>query len=628
MSNSYETTINGINYFQGQTKLYDPIKINNSYEITSSLPSGTGYNLNQPEWKLYKDIVLASASSETTTLLTDDIIKQDYLDTYSNVIQNFILAGKQSVYLRPLAATGSSITGGQLFKQSPFYDLVDIQQLKEYATNIFSSDPCLLMDADNVNAVIEPLKLALVKVNFKTLCRTVITTLKLQNIFLSSVFNNHEFYKSDKYYDSTFADYAFNIMMQKLDLLIPSYKKSIRILLKEELTKKLSDGEEILDPLTNEKVEFITPLDETNFPENIERYMRVLFAEELIFISDKTNVLFNVSGSDALTFVSHSFAPSSTFATNKLYTAKEYFIESLPVVGLGNSTVSPYYGFGLTIGEKTTLHDNKSKLFLEISSSQDLETKKITTFLSLGNIIYPSEEADVYSNYFIKFFNVSMENNLLDDDGLSGEELLSFITSRIPVLKQKLLEDEKFLIFTNFLFPTTKILNIASLFYINMSLKLYQSLNDITKGSIKAVSTIHNMILNNDQACDTPTPIDFQLDDMIMGINLEILKAIILAPIQILKGIEETFDPNIFIASKARTLAETLGAPKLPIIPYSAPLMIPPPFGFGIMPVTPWGYYYWAVDAAELALLYAKDGFQTNSLPSFNISKDPFKPDC
>ena len=136
------------------------------------------------------------------------------------------------------------------------------------------------------------------------------------------------------------------------------------------------------------------------------------------------------------------------------------------------------------------------------------------------------------------------------------------------------------------------------------------------------------MILNNDQTCDTPTPIDFQLDDMIMGINLEILKAIILAPIQILKGIEETFDPNIFIASKARTLAETLGAPKLPIIPYSAPLMIPPPFGFGIMPVTPWGYYYWAVDAAELALLYAKDGFQTNSLPSFNISKDPFKPDC
>jgi len=113
-----------------------------------------------------------------------------------------------------------------------------------------------------------------------------------------------------------------------------------------------------------------------------------------------------------------------------------------------------------------------------------------------------------------------------------------------------------------------------------------------------------------------------------MGVNLEILKAIALAPIEILKGIEETFDPNIFIASKIRTLAETVGAPKLPIIPYSAPLMIPPPYGPGILPIIPFGFYYWAVDAVELALSYAKDGFQTNSIPSFNISKDPFKPDC
>lgn len=622
MANSYELTINGINYFQAQNKLYDPLELENSYEISSSIPDILQLNEQKSEWLLYKDIIFNSSSVETQELLTDDIIKKDYLDSYSNTIQKFILSGRQSVFLRTYAVSGSTITGGELFKQSPFYDLVDIQQLKEYATNLFSADPCLLMDSDNINAVIEPLKIALVKVNFKTLCRTILTNLKLQNIFLCSVFDNTEFYKSGNYYDSTFVDYAFEIMMQKLNLLIPKYKKSIQVLLYQELTKKVSDGEEILDPISNEKILFDTPLNEINYANNIEKYMKNLFKEELIFISEKTNVLFNVTGSDPLTFVSYSFAPSSTFGTNKLYTAKEYFIDSLTVVGLENSEVG--YGAGMTVNEKSNLENTKTKFYLEVSASKDIENNKIVTHLKVNNLIYPSD----FSAYPVSLFGVSTEENFDEVSELEGEELLAFINDKIPTLKIKLLNDETFLLFTNYLFPVNKILNIASLFYINMSLKLYQNLNDITKSSIKAVSTIHDIILDNNLDCDIPTPIDLGLDDMVMGINLEILKAILLAPIQILKGLEETFDPNIFIATKIRTLAETVGAPKLPIIPYSAPLMIPPPFGFGIMPINPYGYIYWGVDAAELALQYAKDGFQTNSLPKFNISKDPFKPDC
>ena len=614
MANSYEIDINGITYFKSEKKLYDLFEVVNSYDITDSVVDNTIYDEQKPEWIIYRQIISSSIDSETyDSIITNEIVKKSYLDSYSSTIQQFILAAKQSVYLRPLAvtgsaSTGSTVTGADLFNQSPFYDLVDIQQLKELSSNIFATDPCLLMDSENATATVEPIKVALLKTNFRLLCRTIITTLKLQSVFLCSVFNNEEFYKSGAYYDSTFVDYAFEILKQKLDLLIPKYKKSIQVFLQVELDKKISNGEEIVDPITNKKVVIDTPLSDDNFSTNMLRYMNIIFKEELIFISDKTNTLFNVSGSDPVSSAPYSFAPTSTFGTNKLFTAKEYFIDSLPVVTYLDTTFSSAYA--------------NSRIYLELSASKDLENNKITTFLKLKNKVNYFEE-----NYIsIVLSDVQQQNNL--DRDLSDDELIEFMNNRLASLKQKLLTNDTFLLITNYIFPVNKILNIASLFHINMSLRLYENLNDITKGSIKTVSTIHNTISDKNQDCDTPSPIDFNLDDMIMGVNLEILKAIALAPIKILKGIEETFDPNIFIASKIRTLAETVGAPKLPIIPYSAPLMIPPPYGPGILPIIPFGFYYWAVDAVELALSYAKDGFQTNSIPSFNISKDPFKPDC
>jgi len=128
------------------------------------------------------------------------------------------------------------------------------------------------------------------------------------------------------------------------------------------------------------------------------------------------------------------------------------------------------------------------------------------------------------------------------------------------------------------------------------------------------------------------------LDNPILGINLEIAKMIASAPIQILKGLEETFDPNIAIASKLRDLSVAAGAPNTPVALWSLALLpfltIPPPYGVGQPLISPWGYIYWGVDAGEVLTSYAKNGFNDSVRDSdtkidlkskISVSVNPFK---
>lgn len=619
MSNSYEVEVSGLKYFRKQSTLYTNVDVANNYEISGSIPETTELDVSKPEWEVYKQLLLASG----VETLEDTEIKSYYLSSYSDVIQNFIVAGSSSAFLRQYAVlgnpSGSTVTGIDLFKRAPFFQVVDIQEIKERANNFFSSNPCLLLDT-NPNQTIEPLKVAMIKTNFQLLCRTVISTIKMQNIFLSSVFDNTEFYKSnDNYFDSTLVDYAYEIFKQKLESVIPKYKRNIKAFIFEELNTKLNNGEEINDPITNKKIEFSTPLEQSNYEENIDKYLKYLFLNEFIFISDKLNLLFNLTGQDSSNLASYSLAPSSSFGSSKLLTAKQYFLDSLYIAG----TDPVMEGQGASDDELTFLDQNDYKFFAQVSVEKNTDLSTITTFFTIYNRLRRTP---------IELCKTSITVNVTDD--ITGDELVRFMQDKIVNLKLSLLSDEKFLIITNYLFPVNKIINIASLFYINMSLKLYENLNKISDGSIKAISTIHDMILGNNVDCETPSPTDNNLDDMILGVNLEILKAIATAPVQILKGIEETYDPNILIASKIRSFAESLGAPKLPIIPYSLGLLpvltIPPPVGIGPPLIPPWGYIYWGVDAAEVILSYAKDGFKTGAVldPFANISKDPFKPNC
>lgn len=619
MSNSYEIEIGGLQYFKKQITLFNPIEVQNNYEISGSIPEISELDITKPEWEVYKQLILAFG----VDTLEDDEIKAFYLSSYSDVIQNFIVAGSSSAFLRPYAVlgsrAGSTITGADTFKQSPFYQIVDVQEIKEKANNFFSSNPCFLTNI-STNQTIEPLKLAMVKSNFELLCRTIISTIKMQNIFLSSVFDNKEFYKSnDGYTDSTLIDYCYEMFKQKLEIIVPKYKKNIKVFIFEELKTKLDSGEEIKNLITNEKIDFSTPLTQENYEENIDKYLKCLFINEFIFISEKNNLLFNLSATDPSNLNDYSLAPSSSFGQAKLLTAKEYFVDSLYITGIEPDME----GSGISDDELTFLDENDYKFFAELSVQKSPDLSTITTFFTIYNRLRRT---------VVQLCKTSITTAVAED--IDGEELVSFMKQQLTQLKMQILNDDKFLIVTNYLFPVNKILNIASLFYINMSLKLYENLNKISDGSIKAISTIHDMILDNNTECETPTPTDPKIDDMILGVNLEILKAIATAPVQILKGIEETYDPNIFIASKIRSFAESLGAPKLPIIPYSLGLLpvltIPPPFGIGPPLIPPWGYIYWGVDASEVILSYAKDGFRTGDIkPLFeDISKDPFKPDC
>ena len=90
MANSNEITVNGFPYYQGQTKLYDTIEIENSYEISSSVPSGAILDQQENEWRLYKQLLSSSMTSSAYEAITDDEVKQNYLDSYAETIKKFI----------------------------------------------------------------------------------------------------------------------------------------------------------------------------------------------------------------------------------------------------------------------------------------------------------------------------------------------------------------------------------------------------------------------------------------------------------------------------------------------------------------------------------------------------------
>ena len=73
------------------------------------------------------------------------------------------------------------------------------------------------------------------------------------------------------------------------------------------------------------------------------------------------------------------------------------------------------------------------------------------------------------------------------------------------------------------------------------------------------------------------------------------------------------------------------GVPNVSIIPYSSALLLPPPFGRAVPIVTPWGFVYWGISAAETAIDISKNGFGKNidPDPSGHMDfKNPFKRDC
>ena len=618
-----------------EKSLFDDIEISNTYEISSSLPQEVQTLEEAPSIVLYRDFILPSFNNDlaneiiTTAdydLLIDGLSAFQYrtihLSAYTKLIEMFMLSGKQSAFLRPTALTGAFAgaglyTGLDLYKNIKYEEILDIQQLKKAASKSFLSNPCFLMDS-SPDPAISPLKLSMVRTNFQLLCRTIILFVKLQNLFISSVFNNTEFYKSGNYKDSTFTDFCFNVFVQKVGNVIPDYKDSIYVFLGHELKKKISDGEDIYDPISNEIISFVTPMSEENLDENVTKYIKSLFLNEFLFMTDKMNAFFSRTGTDK--GLSFSLAPTTSFGT-KLLSAKEYFLENLALTGVGEGAD----GTGTTDAELFAIKDNE--LFLELfykrvgpEPSNDYDEVILNLKLKVVTMTGSTRVATIAS-VSDKINNTSTT--------LFGPSLINFMLQSLNSLKTSMIVNDQFLLLTNYVFPLNKILSIVSIFHFDMIIKLYESMYNVLDGSIRTLGNIHDIILGNENKIECESSGSAAAANIKLGVDLEILKAIATAPLEILKGMEETFDPNIFLASKIRKIVDSLTGVKTPIIPYSLGLLpaftIPPPIGVGPPLISPYGYIYWALDAAEVAVSYAKNGIQV-SVPEFGfepISEDP-----
>jgi hypothetical protein len=195
-------------------------------------------------------------------------------------------------------------------------------------------------------------------------------------------------------------------------------------------------------------------------------------------------------------------------------------------------------------------------------------------------------------------------------------------------LKEQIEGLQRFKTLIEFVFPLQKILNFSGISTILLCSNYYENSNTSFDESLEACANIHYSILekNKQKECEDEKP-DFNFS---LGLNREIAKLAIQASVAIIKGIEETYDPNIIIANKLKKGAELVGTPDLSIIPYSAYLMVPPPFGPAIPLVPPWGFVYWGISAAEAISNDTRNGINGLDLQlsgSFGI-KNPFKTAC
>jgi hypothetical protein len=547
-------------------------------------------------------------------------LKELYLNCYQQIIKTFIRSGSESVFLRNKTIE-TNFNGLDIIKSINFLDFLDIQQLKDKVYNSLSNDPCILLDSKPKTSI-HPLRQQMLKANFIALCRLHVTYLKLSNLFISSVFDNNEMVKND----STFITFAYDTFKQKVSSIIPSYYTSIKVFLYDELNDLLQSGTEFVDPLTNETYQFTFPLNDNNLETNVDKYLKYLFNQEHSFVLDKFNTTFQQTIKDADEVTNFPLYPTTNSAQT-LYNVRDYFFDNLFYFTLNTDEVL----FDKLSLISTTPTSLLFKLF--ISDSPSLGDTKLRTYTLSLNALFTTNLRTEINILELPSFNVSTAKTInasLEYPQQDSDEVAQILQE----LKAQFLSSNNVDVLLNYVFPLNKILNIASLFYTQSNMKLYEPLSIAVDGSIKTIDTVHNMILGNENKIECEQPDEpLSLDNPILGINLEIAKMIASAPIQILKGLEETFDPNIAIASKLRDLSVAAGAPSTPVALWSLALLpfltIPPPYGVGPPLISPWGYIYWGVDAGEVLTSYAKNGFGSDTKvdlkSKISVSVNPFK---
>jgi len=512
-----------------------------------------------------------------------------YLDAYKNIIKYYFNSINDSIYLKTAQELGLSFSGAKLFQNTDFQNLIDIQKLKEEINKDINENPCIILDPE-LNEDNHPLKNKMIKESFMLLMQAHIIDIQLRNILLVSVFDSKSFYKND----STFSDFCFETFFDRVTK-YNDYYQSVSFFLYNEMRQQLENGNVFINPISNKEIEILNDENTESIFEDSKQYIKYLFSEQFIKVCDSFNNCFN-----------RSINVSSSIKINlsNLITPEELFFNNVfqnLAIKFNNLEI-----FGYNI---SSIPNNTFFINLFANNNQ--------TIINFSFKINNSTQVSLFSK------TINIDNTLAN--------ILNSVQQTVEDFKNDLKNNEKLNILINYCFSLNKALNFASIGNVLMVSKTYPITNNVFEPCFTSSKTTHNSMVGDDEQVECEA-VDASLS---VGMNAEIAKLIAQTPLNIIKSLEETFDPNIAIANKLKKAAESVGSPDLSIIPYSAYLMVLPPFGPGIQVIPPLGYVYWGISAAETAYNISQNGFGGNSFGALGLDtsgsfdvKNPFKPKC
>jgi hypothetical protein len=283
---------------------------------------------------------------------------------------------------------------------------------------------------------------------------------------------------------------------------------------------------------------------------------------------------------------------------------------------------------------------NQVLIYIEKSVDRILELEGVLIDPISGQQISLDEEltTDFKIRFFIKQeyadMLVRLENIFVSSDTQRQTNLNNIkIVMRRTIQNTTEIPVEFDNLFFEYIFPVSKISSIVKINNIISMTTNYDNSNDTYNTTLQ---TLKSMILNfvnvdpNFVDCNSNLP-SFDLN--IPNINAELIKQFLIrAPIEIVKGMAENFDPNIRVANPIRRLTESFTGTNLPCLPFSLALLPigTVPFGFGPPILPPWGFTYLFLDTAEFLLTPAEKNKRLKfalELGKFNKLEDLFEKD-
>jgi len=538
-----------IRYFNGFNIPQD--QINNLCDLSDRYESIFGSAINVCD--LTQQQVFEKYITKDTGINIDDTYGKDvYLDVSSYILRLLTTSSLESVFLNK----DTESINVSLLTSIDFSGLFNLRKAIQEAKEELLNNPCILQSDFNPSKQLHPFKLLLVKTAVRLIIRLHILDFKIKNVYTSSVFLNSEFLQND----DTLVQYLIDSFLLKNSQFIPIFTEAIVKLLNDDIQNNIC----FVNPITKSRIKFSKIKYETILNTETLQYVKYLFLTEFV----STNNLFDKFFSRNVKVL------NETIPLSKKYKVKNYLLNQLKFYDASNvsTAAEPLY------------------LYLEnINNQLSVTLRCAVCNLASVKVDFPNSTRSVGTN---------------------------FLAVRDTV-NAAFLENTQSNLLLDYVFDLYKFLNISAIYQYHIISSENRQINEIFDTTNAALKNIIKTNLVNrrydqfDSELDCPIDLDFELNGLDINalINAELIKMILTAPIQIFKGLVETVDPNISIASKIRYIAEAAGAPKLPIIPYSLGLLpagiIPPPIGIGPPVLPPYGFIYWGIDAGEVAYAYA-----------------------